>query len=97
MSDEYDNEESGREDNTPVSSLGEFGVISQTDTVLPKGLDLLMQDASDGEGDLRLDSKITERYNNWTRKIADVQKDNRVNRKRMKELDCGLDELISKL
>ena len=97
VSDKYDNDSSDWEDNTPLSSLAEFGVISQAAAGIKKGLDLSMQDASDGEGSLSTESEITERYNNWTRKLAAVQQNGRVNRKRMKELDRGLDELIGKL
>ena len=72
-------------------------MISQAAAGIKKGLDLSMQDASDGEGSLSTESEITERYNNWTRKLAAVQQNGRVNRKKMKELDRGLDELIGKL
>ena len=72
-------------------------MISHAAAGLKKGLALLLQDASDGEGDVCTESEKTERYSNWTRKIASLQKYDRVNRKRMKELDCGLDELIEKI
>ena len=69
-------------------------MISQAAADLKRGLDLSMQNASEEEGDLYTESENTEMYNNWTRKLVDVQKDNRVDRKSMKELDRGLDELI---
>ena len=80
-----------------MSVLGEFGAISQAAAGLKKGLALSMQDASDEAGYLFTNREKIERCNNWTRKLAALQKDDRVNRKRMKELVRGLDELIEKI
>ena len=72
-------------------------MISQVAVGLKKGLQLSMQDASDGEGDLCTEGEQQERFNNWTRKLSELQRDPRIDRKRMKELDCGFDDLIAKL
>ena len=52
VADGYADEDSDWEDNTPLSPLGGPTVILQAAFVLKKGLELSMQDASDGEGDL---------------------------------------------
>ena len=69
VSDEYADEESEWEDETPLLSLGEFAVISQLAVGLKKGLELSIHDASDGEGDLCTEGEQQERFNNWTRKL----------------------------
>ena len=50
VSDKYADEESEWEDETPLPLLGEFAVISQVAVGLKKGLELLIEDASNGEG-----------------------------------------------
>ena len=95
--DKYADEESEWEDETPLLLLGGLAVISQVAVGLKKGLELSMQDASDREGNMCTKGEQQERFNNWTRKLSELQKDPRIDRKRMKELDRGLDDLIAKL
>ena len=38
-----------------------------------------------------------EQYNKWTRELVELQKDPRVDKQRMKQLDHGFDELIAKM
>ena len=64
---------------------------------LKRGVELLMQDPSDGEDKLCSEEEKKEQYNKWKRELVELQKDPRVDRQRMKELDHGFDELIAKI
>ena len=92
----YDEDEDAEEENQ-LSAITEEAMISHGAGRLKKGLELSMQDTSDGEGELCSAEEKKEQYNKWTRELVELQKDSRVDRKRMKELDRGFDDLIAKM
>ena len=92
----YDKEE-GVEEENKRSAISEEAIMSHGAERPKKGLELSMQDPSDGEGELCSAAEEKEQYNKWTRELVKLQKDPRVDRQRMKELDRGFDELIAKM
>ena len=56
-----------------------------------------MQDASDKEGDLCTKGEQQYWFNNWMRKLSKLQRDPLIDRKIIKELNRGFDDLIAKL
>ena len=92
----HDDEEYTEEENK-LSAMKEEGMISHGAVRLKKGLELSMQDTSDGEGKLSSTEEKKQQYNTWTRELVELQKDSQVDRKRMRELDHGFDDLIAKI
>ena len=50
-----------------------------------------------GKGELMSEDENTEMYNRWIRSLKEVHDDDRIDKKRMGELDRGMDQLIDKL
>ena len=92
----HDEEEHAVEENKPLA-ITEEAMLSHGAVRLKKGLDFLMQDTSDGKGELCLAEEKKEQYNKWTRELVELQKDSRVDLKKIEALDRGFDDLIAKM